>query len=142
MPQRPEVKQEMILKKVARAFLSMTHVNLTDALQICICSCFGPFLCSHIYARCGSWQQESSPGKLSTKRSLGSENRSGQLELKPGLPQASPQPSSSLQMTLRPTPYSLAMTTADAASRARGFRQTRRCQSVQVCCLHEVLCVR
>ena len=63
------------------------------------------------------------PGKLSARRSLGSEKRSGQVELNPGFPHVSPHPSSILQMIFKPTPYSFARTTADAAFRSPSKQQ-------------------
>ena len=123
LPQRLRDEIKMLLNSVAPAPLRMTHIDLNDANpDLCFQLPWAVFVQSYHCEKRFVWQQGSSPGKLSTSRSLGSKNRSGQLELKPGLPQASPQPSSSLQMTLSPTPYSLAMTTADAASRALGFR--------------------
>lgn len=65
---------------------------------------------SCIYSSCAT----DLPGKLSTRRKLGSVKRSLQVELNPGLKLAK-EGGSSLQITFRPTPYSFAKTTADAA---------------------------
>jgi len=71
------------------------------------------------------------PGKLSASRNLGSEKRSGHVELKPGFPQSSPQLCSSLQITLSAAPYSFAITTADAAGAA--FVWLKMCAAFKIC---------